>query len=98
MSCKQQNIRCYQEVREKSRAFHIISKHGREREREKEREIEREREREREREKERERQTDRQTDRQSTCKTNRREVWCDFHMQNLKHLCYEIPNFTFNDK
>ena len=21
------------------------------------------------------------------------EVWFDFHMQNQRHLCYEIPNF-----
>ena len=47
-----------------------------------------------------ERQRDRETERQreSTDKTNRKEVWFDFHMQNLKHLCYVIPNFTFNDK
>ena len=25
-------------------------------------------------------------------------MWFDFHMQNLKHLCYEIPNFALNDK
>ena len=31
-------------------------------------------------------------------KTSREEVWLDFHMQNLKHLSYPIPNFTFNDK
>ena len=27
-----------------------------------------------------------------------KQVWLDFHMQNLKHLYYEIPNFTFNNK
>ena len=43
-------------------------------------------------------QRDRETERESTDKTNRKEVWFDFHMQNLKHLCYVIPNFTFNDK
>ena len=31
-------------------------------------------------------------------KKNRKEVWFDFHMKNLKNLCYDIPNFTFNDK
>ena len=36
--------------------------------------------------------------RDSTDKTNRKEVWFDFHMQNLKYSCYEVPNFTFNDR
>ena len=36
--------------------------------------------------------------RDSTDKTNRKEEWFDFHMQNLKYSCYEVPNFTFNDR
>ena len=39
------------------------------------------------------RETERQRD--STDKTNRKEV--QFDLQNLK-LCYEIPNYTFDDK
>ena len=36
--------------------------------------------------------------RESTDKIIRKEVWLDFHLQNLKHICYEVPNFAFNDK
>ena len=45
-----------------------------------------------------ERETEKQRERAQT-KTNRKEIWFDFHnKKNLKHLCYEIPNFTFNAK
>ena len=40
-----------------------------------------------------ERERDRDRD-----KANKKEVWFDFHMQNLKHFCYEIANFNFNGK
>ena len=45
-----------------------------------------------------ERDRERVRDRESTDKTSRKEMWLDFHLQNLKHLCYKIQNFTFNDK
>ena len=55
-------------------------------ERDREREIEKDRERERERE------------RGSTDKISWKKMSLDFHMENLKYLCYKIQNFTFNDK
>ena len=69
--------------------------------------------------KERDKDGARETKKENTKKTNRKEVWFNFHiryrggniakglppfsktwrsMQNLKHLCYEILNFIFDDK
>ena len=61
--------------------------------------------------------TEKERKREITNKTNRKEIWFDFHIrcrgENIakglppfskkpkvyaKQLCYEIPNFTFNDK
>ena len=40
----------------------------------------------------------RETETESTDKACRKEVRLDFQLQNLKYLCFEIPNFSFNNK